>query len=85
MVKPLCEETLLKIADKPVIVLEENAKIGGFGSMVCSFYLDKGLNTKVKCLGIGDQFVEHGSVKTQLERNGLQKQAIIKQMTKLFN
>ena len=83
-IKPLCEKTLLSIGDKPVVVLEENSKIGGFGSLVCGFYSDKGLSTKVKSFGIKDQFVEHGCIKNQLEKNGLQKQALINEINKII-
>ncbi len=83
-VKPLCEKTLLSISDKPVIILEENSKIGGFGSLVGSFYLDKGLNTKIKCIGIEDKFVRHGCVQKQLEENGLKKQTLTEEINRLI-
>ncbi len=83
-IKPICEKTLLEISSKPVIVLEENSRIGGFGSLVEAFYLEKETSTKVKCIGIKDQFVEHGSIKCQLEKNGLQKQAITQEIYKVI-
>lgn len=81
-IKPLCEQTLKTISNKPVIVLEENSKIGGFGSLVSAFYLNQGLSTKVKCFGVNDQFLPHGSIKKQLEINGLQKQFLIEEIQK---
>ncbi len=83
-IKPLCEKTLISIGDKPVIVLEENSTIGGFGSLVGAFYLDRGFGTKVKCLGIKDQFIEHGCIQRQLEKNGLQKQTLVEEINKFI-
>ncbi len=79
-IKPLCEKTLMDISSGTVIVLEENSKTGGFGSLVCGFYLERGLSTKVKCFGIKDQFVEHGSIKNQLDKNDLQKEKLNKEI-----
>ena len=70
-VKPLCEKTLDEISNLPVITLEENSVIGGFGSLVNGYYLQKGYSTKVINLGIKDDFVRHGSVDKQLKENGL--------------
>ncbi len=83
-IKPLCEKTLLDIKDSTVIVLEENSQIGGFGSLVGTFYLERGLTTKVKSVGIKDQFIEHGQIRTQLEANGLQKQVLIHEINKVI-
>ena len=35
---------------------------GGFGSAVTEWLSDNGITTPVKRLGIGDEFVEHGTV-----------------------
>ena len=83
-IKPLCEKTLMEISDGAVIALEENSKIGGFGSLVGSFYLERGLTTKVQILGIKDQFVVHGSIKSQLEKNDLQKEKLSKEIYKFI-
>ena len=83
-IKPLSENTLLDIKDGVVIVLEENSQIGGFGSTVGSFYLERGLATRVKSVGIKDEFIAHGQIKSQLEKNGLQKQKLVEEINKLI-
>ena len=62
--KPLDEEALLEALQQHehVLTVEEGALRGGFGSAVLEFankigYQDK----KVHCLGIGDEFLGHGS------------------------
>ncbi|MBQ9756734.1 MAG: 1-deoxy-D-xylulose-5-phosphate synthase [Clostridia bacterium] len=70
-VKPLCEKTLVEIANATVITLEENSVISGFGSLVSSFYSDKSMNVKVIRLGVKDEFVSHGSLEEQMKQNGL--------------
>ncbi len=70
-VKPICEKTLLEISNTVVITLEENSLIGGFGSIVSDFYLERDLAVKRLSFGIKDEFIEHGSIKNQMEYNGL--------------
>lgn len=47
---------------KKVVTIEDNAKKGGFGSAVMELLSRRGLGGKVtvKCLGIPDNFIEHG-------------------------
>ncbi|MBR0188908.1 MAG: 1-deoxy-D-xylulose-5-phosphate synthase [Clostridia bacterium] len=68
VVKPLDEKILLE-TKTPVITVEENAVIGGFGSMVATFLANNN-PLSVYTLGVKDEFVGHGSVKEQLEDNG---------------
>jgi 1-deoxy-D-xylulose-5-phosphate synthase len=73
-IKPLDEEMLIDFAEKGkrIIVLEEGAELGGFGSSVLEFYSFKGLyDTAVCILGVPDVFVEHGSIEQQREEVGL--------------
>ncbi len=70
-VKPLDEDMLLAIKNSQIITLEENSVMGGFGSLVASFYKKKAVDVKLHCLGVKDEFVRHGSIATQLEKNGL--------------
>lgn len=70
-IKPLDSELLLKIKDKKILTLEENAEIGGFGSNVLTFYANNGVKADVSIMGIKDAFVSHASVDRQLEINGL--------------
>lgn len=70
-VKPLDTELLNKIKDKPIITLEENSVIGGFGSAVMQYYAEAGIPAVIIPFGVKDKFIEHGSVEEQLADNGL--------------
>ena len=77
-VKPLDNEILNKIKNNRIITLEENAKIGGFGSLVLKYYSDNEIKADVKLFGVEDEFVSHATVDKQLEINGLNCDNIIK-------
>ena len=77
-IKPLDQTILTDIKDTLVLTLEENSVIGGFGALVCEFYCNLGIKTKVVSLGIKDKFVSHGSIEKQLCDNGLTADNIIK-------
>ncbi len=66
-VKPLPRKQLVEIAQEydKILVVEENALAGGFGSAVLELLNDEGVlrETCVECLGIPDEFVEHGTQK----------------------
>jgi 1-deoxy-D-xylulose-5-phosphate synthase len=62
-IKPLDTETILKAVEQSgfVITVEEGTLIGGFGSAVLEAVNAAGLRSDhVRCLGIPDQFIEHG-------------------------
>ena len=62
--KPLDSELILDIARriKRLITVEENTLHSGFGSAVTQLLQSSGIHeVRVKCLGIPDVFVEHGS------------------------
>lgn len=77
-VKPLDQETLLKIKDKKIITLEENVITGGFGSLVNGFYSKNRISAKVINLGAQDKFVDTASVSEQLQDNDLTIENLIK-------
>ncbi|MCP4375265.1 MAG: 1-deoxy-D-xylulose-5-phosphate synthase [bacterium] len=59
-------------AGKPVVVCEDHAMIGGFGSAVLEAAADMDLNTvNVHLLGLPDQFIAHASRPEQLTQAGL--------------
>ncbi len=76
--KPLDENILEEIKDKNVITLEENARIGGFGSFVLGYYADKGYAVRCKNIGAPDEFIAHATVKEQLADCGFSADDIIK-------
>ena len=77
-IKPLDGALLEGLAHRfsHIITLEENVVSGGFGSAVAEFYAAKGLTPKLKMLGLGDHFIEHGSPAELLKDEGLFKEGI---------
>ena len=71
--KPLPGEQLAELARNfdNLLFVEEGARAGGFASAVLEFLSDAGLlrGQRIRRLGLGDAFVEHG---TQAELRGLQ-------------
>ena len=61
-VKPLDEDIILKAAAecKILVTLEENVRLGGFGSGVLELLAQKNIKVSVLNIGIDDQFVLHG-------------------------
>ena len=72
-IKPLDEEMLLLAAEKCslVVTVEDNVKMGGFGSKVLEFYGEKGIKTDVLNLGFPDRYIEQGTQNQLFERYGL--------------
>lgn len=83
-IKPLPEELMGAIAEETIITLEENSVIGGFGSLVGSYYSKKSINKRIINLGIDDRFVEHGTVDKQLMDNGLTVKNVIKEIDEIL-
>ncbi len=75
-VKPLDKGILNQIKNDKIITLEENSKIGGFGSFVLNYYSEIGESASVKIFGVSDAFVSHAKVDSQLYKNGLYAQNI---------
>ncbi len=72
-VKPLDEKMLDTVIARvhDIVVVEENAIRGGFGSGIMEYCAQKGAAVKVHCLGLPDQFIEHGERSKLLEIAGL--------------
>ncbi|WP_026837132.1 1-deoxy-D-xylulose-5-phosphate synthase [Gillisia sp. JM1] len=68
-VKPLDEALLHELFSKfkKVITVEEGAISGGFGSAILEFAAKHNYSSKIKCLGIPDQFIEQGNMKELYE------------------
>lgn len=78
--KPMPEEQILELAarHKTLLVIEEHALAGGFGSAVLEFLADKGALGRCRVVrhGIGDSYVEHGAAEKlretlQLDQDGI--------------
>lgn len=83
-VKPLDEELLLDIAitHKTIITVEDNAKIGGFGSYVNDLLIKNAHKGKVINIGLPDEFIEHGSVDILYEELKMDKAGIEEEVLK---
>ncbi|WP_319581798.1 1-deoxy-D-xylulose-5-phosphate synthase [uncultured Pseudodesulfovibrio sp.] len=86
-VKPLPEEQLLELAARfdRILLVEENALAGGFGSAVLELFAAHDVmdGKRVKQLGIPDEFVEHGSQKELRHMLGIDKDGIKRALTTL--
>ncbi|MCC6549819.1 MAG: 1-deoxy-D-xylulose-5-phosphate synthase [Ignavibacteriaceae bacterium] len=71
-VKPLDSDILDQVASNyaKIVTLEENSIVGGFGSAVAEYLMDKGLKNDLLRIGLPDHFVDHG---TQAELHELLK------------
>jgi 1-deoxy-D-xylulose-5-phosphate synthase len=57
---------------KPVVVCEDHAAIGGFGSAVLELAAERGLSaSNIRLVGLPDRFITHASRSQQLAEVGL--------------
>jgi len=82
-IKPLDEKVLASLTNKTLITVEDHALAGGFGSAVLEHIAINNYSNKVVCLGIKDNFVPHGDVKSQHEELGYGPKAIVRELEKL--
>jgi len=87
-VKPLDKELICTLARKVgrIITVEENVLSGGFGSSVLETLGESGIQgVKVKCLGINDVFVEHGSQSILRKKYGLDVEGIVRSAREILD
>lgn len=80
-IKPLDSELILELcrASGRVVTVEENVLAGGFGSAVIQLLHSAGLDsTRVRSIGITDQYVEHGPQHILRSKFGLDMPGIIR-------
>lgn len=82
-IKPL-DSGVLDGIKTPIVVLEENSEIGGFGALILSYLSENGKDNKTIIAGIKDRFVKHGSVKRQMEENGLTSADVCRKIKEKF-
>jgi 1-deoxy-D-xylulose-5-phosphate synthase len=77
-VKPVDEKAILDAAGQcgRLVIVEENAVLGGFGSSVLEFLAAHSVTVAVKQIGIPDCFLEHGATETLREAVGISPQGI---------
>ncbi|NLE08884.1 MAG: 1-deoxy-D-xylulose-5-phosphate synthase, partial [Dehalococcoidales bacterium] len=86
-VKPLDEELILDTARrvKTIITVEENTVKGGFGTCVLDLLQEKGVcDVSVRCLGVPDIFVEHGTQEIIRKKYGLDAGGIADTVTAML-
>jgi 1-deoxy-D-xylulose-5-phosphate synthase len=68
-----------------IITVEENVRLGGFGSAVLECLSDQGITGfSLESLAIPDTFIEHGSQKTLRAKYGIDAPAIVKAAIRLL-
>lgn len=76
-VKPLDKDFLNRLDGKRVVAIEENTKMGGFGSAVAEYFFSNDIRLDFKILAFPDQFVKHSSVEKQLERANISSESVL--------
>ena len=87
-VKPLDTDLIGSLSKKipRLITVEENVRQGGFGSAVLECLSDLGITGfQLKCIGIPDTFVEHGSQEFLRSKYGIDAAAIVNAAKRLMN
>ncbi len=85
-IKPLDKDLIIKLTKqyKKIYTIENNSKIGGFGSQVQNLLNDNGILKKVEVFALPDEFIEHGDVNTLYTTVGLDKDSILKKIKNDF-
>jgi len=81
--KPLDSELILHLATetKMLLTIEENALAGGFGSAVLQLVESSDLvGVRTHCIGLPDQFIEHGPQELFRTKFGLDAEGIVRQV-----
>ena len=83
-IKPLDEAMLFLAAEKceHIVTVEDNVKMGGFGSKGLEFYGEKGMQKDVLNLGFPDRYIEQGTQTQLFERYGLDAAGIYESIKK---
>lgn len=81
-VKPLDTEMLETLTKdhRLFVMIEENVLSGGFGEQVLHYVSRAKLDVGVRCIGIPDDYVEHGNVDLLRREVGLDAETIVKQI-----
>ncbi|MBI3595840.1 MAG: 1-deoxy-D-xylulose-5-phosphate synthase [Nitrospirae bacterium] len=80
-VKPIDRELILQLARRTrrLVTVEEHVLQGGFGSAVLEVLEEDGLSgVEVKRIGLPDQFIEHGAVRSLRERFGFTTETLLR-------
>lgn len=86
-VKPFDTQVIIQACQRSgrVITIEENVLAGGFGSSLTQYLHNSGFDTiKVRCVGIPNQFVEHGPRHVLQAKLGLDASGIVRCVLESF-
>ncbi|GAB4152059.1 MAG: 1-deoxy-D-xylulose-5-phosphate synthase [Planctomycetaceae bacterium] len=86
--KPLDTDTLLRAVNecRCILTIEENTIVGGFGAALLEAANAAGMRTDhIRCLGIPDQFVEHGERDELLADLGLDAEGIARTASSMIS
>lgn len=81
--KPLDEQLICKLirTGRPVLVVEDHAAAGGFGSAVLELAAARSLDAaNVQLIGLPDRFIAHARRSQQLAEAGLDAKALAEAM-----
>lgn len=83
--KPLDTELIESICHKyhHIITIEDGSKIGGFGSAVAEYLIEKPEKPTLKILGLPDRIIEHGTQEELHDEVGIGVEGIIKAVKNL--
>ncbi|MEO0080388.1 MAG: transketolase C-terminal domain-containing protein, partial [candidate division WOR-3 bacterium] len=85
--KPLDEQLYLNLAERhgSIVTVEENTLLGGFGAAVSLLVERFPKRPRLRCLGLPDRFVEHGSRETLLEEVTLSASRLAEEFRQFFS
>lgn len=87
-IKPLDSELILDVAGriKKIITVEENNIKGGFGNAVIDLLQENDIcDVNVRCIGVPDVFIEHGTQEIIREKYGLDAQGIASEAVRMMS
>ena len=82
--KPLDTEMIDYVLDhyEHIITLEDGTRLGGFGSAVAEYVVEKGVSVPVKIMGVPDAIIEHGTQRELHDESGIGPAGIVKKVKK---
>lgn len=80
--KPIDEELLHEVGKNfsQVITVENGVIRGGLGTAVIEFMAENGYTPRIKRIGVGDHFIEHGSIPELYKLCGMDAESIAKEI-----
>jgi len=84
--RPLDTDAVMEAASshKAIVTVEDGCVAGGLYGAVCETLAAKGINCRIKGLGIPDKFIEQGTVTQQLQECGLDAESVCKAIQFFF-